>query len=192
MSLIPNSYLIPEGRDGEASISLKTLHALWYAYLILHAGHSFWILFFVHLYSGFFCLISRELLKLATGGKGINKGGLELRIKSCISLFYEVEAEIESFNDLFGSILMYELLNATLNIVTYAFFSIQAAIRHGTFNLGNLTTVIPCLVYFMILNDLGSTASKLNSECRGVIKALERIADLEIEQRTKLKVTNAN
>jgi hypothetical protein len=183
-----NSYLAP---NNGISTLVIFVQAYWYGYLVLQGGHVVWILFFIKMYIGFFHLISKELSKLNERSKDNNSALAESKIQTCISLFREVEAEVGEYNHYFGSKIIAELLNSIICILTFAFFSIQLAIKVGGIGMGHLCVALPFLVYFKALNDLGGAGSELDSECRGIIKAIGRLGELDVDPGIKLKVRKA-
>jgi hypothetical protein len=186
LAFIRASYFVPGAPDLPLYFNLA--NGLWFALMLLHAGNMVWILFFVNIYSGLFHLISRELQK-AKDTSNFKSIKIDLKIQTCISLFYEVEANIESFNKLFGSRIIYELLISMIVILTFSFLSIQIAATFGNFTIAHIAYMIPTLIYLKNVNDLGSTASAVNKEFRKIVTFLEKSSQLIVSSRTTQQVS---
>jgi hypothetical protein len=185
VALVGLSHFIPNAQDLPKTFS--SVIGFWDGYMLLHAGHMVWIQFFVKFYSGLLHLISREFHRANDAFKS-EPANTELKIQACIALFYEVETGIELFNTLFSSRIIYELLISMINILTFSFFSIRLVAIFGGLTIGEITYLVPCLVYLKNLNDLGSSASEINSESKKIVKALEKFSNLNLRPRTLLQV----
>ena len=167
---------------------------IWYFYFILHFGHFNWILFFIKLYSGFLHLITRRISLIKCRSKDNNVALLELRIQTYISLFYGIESEIDTFNEYFGSKIVFEVFYFILGTICNVFYIVQLTVsmqlsENTTASLSILVPLLCTICMVLALNDLGSTVSQLNSEFRSFSRVLERLCDLDISASLHQKVS---